>query len=301
MAESQGKVLMGGRKVSELTFYDTLIMFLAILSIILLFYVMLFGNRMPPAVYEYLSLINRWIAFIFLFDFFRSLHLASSKSGYFFRQYGFLDLLGGIPIEQFAVFRLARIVRVYRILRVMSLGELIHQFKRQLAQNTFAATILAVIVVVSFAGAWVLRAESELETANIKTPADAIWWCLVTITTVGYGDFYPVTSSGRMVGVFVMFSGVALIGVLSGLLANQFVKITKGLESEENGAEKKPEKEVTLDMLQAQLEELKADSQVSKSDSEALKIHIEKMNKILEQMQSSMQDPKSPSTKDRPP
>jgi hypothetical protein len=66
----------------------------------------------------------------------------------------------------------------------------------------------------------------QFETAgggNIDRAGDAIWWSLVTITTVGYGDFYPITPGGRMVGVFVMFSGIAIIGALASILSSILV------------------------------------------------------------------------------
>jgi voltage-gated potassium channel len=59
--------------------------------------------------------------------------------------------------------------------------------------------------------------------ANIKTAEDAIWWALTTITTVGYGDRYPVTSEGRVVAGVLMCAGVGLFGLFSGLLAAWFV------------------------------------------------------------------------------
>ena len=59
--------------------------------------------------------------------------------------------------------------------------------------------------------------------ANIETGGDALWWALVTITTVGYGDFFPVTFLGRATGVFVMFAGVGIIGSLASILASILV------------------------------------------------------------------------------
>jgi len=61
------------------------------------------------------------------------------------------------------------------------------------------------------------------ETPNIATGGDALWWAIVTITTVGYGDFYPVTTLGRLTGVFVMFAGVGIIGALASILASILV------------------------------------------------------------------------------
>ena len=75
-------------------------------------------------------------------------------------------------------------------------------------------------------------AEEGAPNANITTGGDAVWWAYVTITTVGYGDQFPVTSAGRFIGVLVMTGGVALFGVLTGFLANTFLSPTKETKSE---------------------------------------------------------------------
>ena len=69
----------------------------------------------------------------------------------------------------------------------------------------------------------VLQFELRSPDANITTGGDALWWGLVTITTVGYGDYYPVTTLGRFTGVFVMFAGIGIIGALASILASVLV------------------------------------------------------------------------------
>jgi len=69
----------------------------------------------------------------------------------------------------------------------------------------------------------VLQFESSSPDANIVSGGDALWWGMVTITTVGYGDFFPVTLLGRLTGVFVMFAGVGIIGSLASILASILV------------------------------------------------------------------------------
>jgi voltage-gated potassium channel len=69
----------------------------------------------------------------------------------------------------------------------------------------------------------VLQVESQSPDANITRGGDALWWGLVTITTVGYGDFFPVTMIGRLTGAFVMFAGVGIIGALASILASLLV------------------------------------------------------------------------------
>ena len=74
----------------------------------------------------------------------------------------------------------------------------------------------------SFSSIAILIAEDEPE-ANIKTAEDAIWWSVTTMTTVGYGDKYPVTTEGRIIAAVVMCAGVGLFGTLSGLVASFFL------------------------------------------------------------------------------
>ena len=68
-----------------------------------------------------------------------------------------------------------------------------------------------------------LQFESHSADANITTGGDALWWAIVTITTVGYGEFFPVTAAGRVTGVFVMFAGVGIIGALASILASVLI------------------------------------------------------------------------------
>ena len=79
----------------------------------------------------------------------------------------------------------------------------------------------------------ILSAEQYAPDANITSASDAIWWTYVTITTVGYGDHYPVTNGGRIVGILVMTAGVGLFGTLSGFLANAFLTPPRQTGAEE--------------------------------------------------------------------
>jgi voltage-gated potassium channel len=83
--------------------------------------------------------------------------------------------------------------------------------------------MLAVIFLVEFASIFILIAEGGAPQANIHTAGDAIWWVIVTVATVGYGDLYPVTGPGRSIATVVIIAGVGLFGVLSGFLARNFL------------------------------------------------------------------------------
>jgi len=79
------------------------------------------------------------------------------------------------------------------------------------------------IIILASTSVLVLQFESKSLEANITTGWDAFWYSIVTVTTVGYGDTYPVTTAGRITGIFIMFAGVGLIGVLASLLSTLLI------------------------------------------------------------------------------
>ena len=101
-------------------------------------------------------------------------------------------------------------------------------------------TILAAGMVLSVASVLVLQFESGSPDANIKTGGDAIWWGIVTLTTVGYGDRYPVTFLGRLTGVSVMVAGIGIIGALASILASMLVSPSTPEPEVEPAAEPAP-------------------------------------------------------------
>jgi len=209
----------------KVTTYDLVIGILAIFSLILL--IPIYFGHLSSQDKAILTYLEDGLCVIFLLDFFRSLHLAQDKWGYFLRSGGWLDLLGSIPISAFAIFRVARLFRIVRLLQKMTGVELRRMFTGRLAQNTLLFTLVVALVMV-FTIAWlVLIAEQSNPNANIKTYHDAVWWAFVTITTVGYGDYYPVTGWGQSFAVILMFFGLGIIGVLSSYLSSTFISLQR--------------------------------------------------------------------------
>ncbi|MFF4501226.1 potassium channel family protein [Streptomyces sp. NPDC001401] len=82
----------------------------------------------------------------------------------------------------------------------------------------------AVLGVVMLVGSWaVVAAEHDALRANLRTYPQALWWSIETATTVGYGDFYPVTPGGRIIGAVVMVVGITTYGMVTAALATWFV------------------------------------------------------------------------------
>ena len=146
---------------------------------------------------------------------------APSRRSYFVRGFGWADLLSAPPLLR--ILRLLPMISVLRELRSMGIDRVATELTVKRAQATFLVTIFLVFVVLETAGATIFVAEGSDPKANITTAGDAIWWGLVTITTVGYGDQYPVTPWGRVIGTLLLFAGIGLFSVLTGFIANAFL------------------------------------------------------------------------------
>ena len=163
------------------------------------------------------------VCMVFLGDFLFSL-LRAERRWHYFITWGWLDLLSSIPTIDIARWgRAARILRVFRVLRGLRATQLLTNLvMKRRAENSVLAACLAAIVLITFCSIAVLHFEAGPD-ANIQSADDAMWWALATITTVGYGDRYPMTAEGRMVAVLLMSAGVGLFGTFSGFLASWFV------------------------------------------------------------------------------
>jgi hypothetical protein len=238
--------------------YQIFILVLTILSLVVMVWQIL---PVSPETKKLLTVYDNLICFIFLFDFYLNMRGAKKKSDYFIKERGWLDLLGSIPTFGFfqftALLRLARLSRLARIGRL--LGEknragLVKDVLENRGQYATFVTVLAAGLVLSVASVLMLQVESKSPDANITTAGDSLWWGLVTITTVGYGDTYPVTPLGRMIGVSVMIAGVGIIGALASILASVLVPPAKD-ESEAAAAVANS----GTDAILAELTELRAE------------------------------------------
>ena len=207
--------------------YNIFILVLTIFSLALMVLLLL---PVSPAERDLLTLYDNVVCLIFLGDFAMNILGAKPKRAYFIGQKGWLDLLGSIPSFGFipftALFRLARIsrlTRITRLLRGQAGKDLVLDVLKNRGQYAAFITILLAGMTLSIASIIVLQFESTSPNGNITTGGDAIWWGIVTITTVGYGDFYPVTMLGRLTAIFVMFAGIGIIGALASILASLLV------------------------------------------------------------------------------
>ena len=137
-------------------------------------------------------------------------------------KWGWIDLIASIP--NVPILRVGRFVRILRIIRLLRAIRATHKITSIILKNKLqtgvTSVILTAFLLIMFCSIGILICEQQDPKANIKTAGDAIWWSVTTITTVGYGDKYPVTTEGRIVAMILMISGIGLFGIFSGLAAS---------------------------------------------------------------------------------
>jgi ion channel len=200
--------------------WEVFIMAISVLSIVNLGLLLL----LPTGDLVHVVIITEaWLTAFFVVDIVRRLNLAHDRRAYLVRGDGWLDVLGAVPL-----LRLLRVLRILLTLRLLRrIGGPDESFRAYFADRAAGGLFLVLflaILVMEFGSFLMLAAERGAPTANILTAGDAVWYTIVTIATVGYGDQYPVTDLGRILGSVIIIVGVGLFGTLAGYLAQAFVK-----------------------------------------------------------------------------
>lgn len=233
-AEETGKAAVADRErrqgpVSR----DLLMLFLALVSIAILIYDE--TTNIPQDERQALIVIDAFIVLVFAIEFVYGLWTAQDKRAYWKSHWW--ELPGLVPMAVgeasfLRAFRLARAARVIRIIRVISVLARLRRANakaRGFISRSHLATVLAVAGMLIVTCAYLeFLAEKDANPGQFGSFWDALWWAIVTTTTVGYGDKFPLTTEGRLVAIVLMFTGIGIIGALAGSLANALLKTPGG-------------------------------------------------------------------------
>jgi voltage-gated potassium channel len=217
--------------------WEIFVMCLAILSIVNLVLAMLIRD---PNLEQVLVVMDGIIVLVFTGDLLRRLSRADDNRRYLVNGEGWVDAISIIP-----VLRVTRLLRVVRVIRVMQRmggpGAALTAFFKHRATGGLLLVLFVALLVLEFGSLAMLWAERSAPDASITTAGDALWYLLVTMSTVGYGDLYPVTQAGRAIGTVIIIVGVGVFGTLTGFLATLFLEPSAAVAELEDPLDDEPE------------------------------------------------------------
>jgi voltage-gated potassium channel len=204
----------------ELSFFNILIFVLSLYVLLSLLISTVF--QLSGELTILLNYIDNVICIVFLIDF--SIRFKNSENKVEFMKWGWIDLVASIPSVDFLrAGRLLRLIRLLRVFRALKSTKLIYEhINRNKKQSALTSVALISFLMIVFSSISILQFEKGIN-SNIKTAEDAIWWAFVTITTVGYGDKFPVTTEGRVIGAILMTTGVGIFGTFTALVSSWFI------------------------------------------------------------------------------
>jgi voltage-gated potassium channel len=176
---------------------------------------------------------------IFTIEYLLRLMVADKKLSFIFSFYGIIDILAILPfyittsidLRSIRVFRLFRLARMFKLIRyskaIKRLGNAFRSIKEELIVFFTASCFL-----IYFAGVGVYYFENPTQPEHFSSVFHSLWWAVITLTTVGYGDIYPVTVGGKVFTFCILMVGLGIAAVPAGLLASA---LTSALKDEDKG------------------------------------------------------------------
>lgn len=197
--------------------------------------------------YMVLYLVEVFCVICFTVEYLLRIYVAEKPLRYIFSFYGIIDLLSIVPFYVNATFdlralRTFRILRIFRALKLVRYNKALHRFHiaAKIVREEIILFLIIAVIMIFLAASGIYFFEHEAQPESFQSVFHSLWWAVVTLTTVGYGDVYPVTIGGKIFTFFVVLIGIGVVSIPAGLVATALTK-ARTLQDEEIAAIKEKE------------------------------------------------------------
>tara|TARA_B110000008_G_C16755853_1_gene478593 strand:+ start:56 stop:760 length:705 start_codon:yes stop_codon:yes gene_type:complete len=187
--------------------------------------------NLPEWLINLLKAFETFCIYIFLAEYVLRVFVSKKPLNYIFSFYGIIDFLAIAPyfISSFVDLRFLRAFRIFRIFRVLKLV----RYNKAIRRVTIAAKevkeevalfLIATLILIFIVSAGIYFFENEAQPDKFQSVFHSMWWTIVTLTTVGYGDVYPITVGGKIFTFFILILGLGIVTIPAGLVASALSK-----------------------------------------------------------------------------
>jgi voltage-gated potassium channel len=214
------------------------IQFLIVLSVIT-FSVETLPN-LKPQTKAILNSIEVFCVVVFTLEYLARIFVADNKPKFIFSFFGLIDLFAILPFYlsfglDLRSLRVLRMFRLFRLLKLVRYNRAMRHFAKAmlLAKEQIILFMGVTLVLIYFAAIGIYYFENEAQPEHFSSIFDSLWWSIVTLTTVGYGDVYPITVGGRIFTFFILLIGLGIVAIPTGIISSSLTKVVEPDSEEE--------------------------------------------------------------------
>jgi len=210
--------------------FDFFIQFLIILSVITFSIETL--PDLQDSTRDLLNIIEVVCVIIFTTEYIARIYISEKKLKFVFSFFGLIDLLAILPFYlSFGLdLRSLRLLRMFRLLRLLKLARynraMLNFGKAMLMAKEQIILFMAItVVLIYFSAVGIYYFEHEAQPEHFSSVFESLWWSIITLTTVGYGDVYPITVGGRVFTFFILLIGLGIVAIPTGIISSSMTKV----------------------------------------------------------------------------
>lgn len=187
--------------------------------------------NLEPETKIILSFIEIFCVVIFTIEYLLRIYVADSKPKFIFSFFGLIDLVAILPFYlSFGVdlrsLRVLRFLRIFRILKLVRYNKAINHFTRAIksAKEEILLFVFITLMLIYFSAVGIYYFENEAQPEYFTSIFDSLWWAIITLTTVGYGDVYPITAGGKVFTFFILMIGLGIVAIPTGIISSALTR-----------------------------------------------------------------------------
>ena len=184
-----------------------------------------------------LQSIELFCVIIFSLEYILRIYVADNKLRFIFSFYGLIDLLAILPFYMsFGVdlrsLRALRFLRLFRVLKLVRYNRAMNHFTRAItsAKEEILLFVFITLILIYFSAVGIYYFENQAQPEHFSSIFDSLWWSIITLTTVGYGDVYPITVGGKVFTFFILMIGLGIVAIPTGIISSA---LTKSIDKKE--------------------------------------------------------------------
>ncbi len=187
--------------------------------------------NLKPETRVTLQVIEWFSVIVFSFEYILRIYVADNKPKFIFSFFGIIDLLAILPFYlSFGVdlrsLRALRFLRLFRILKLVRYNRALNHFTSAIksAKEEIFLFIFITLILIYFSAVGIYYFENEAQPEHFSSIFDSLWWAIITLTTVGYGDVYPITVGGKVFTFIILMIGLGIVAIPTGIISSALTK-----------------------------------------------------------------------------